>query len=470
MLLECFEKIRENKIVKGLRAFLHSKWYIVFIALLTVCANLFSWELPVFYLYELCGLLIFLFDDDLKGFIPIVCCAYMSVSYENNPSMNFGTSAFYDPAFQLQLVFIIVVAVILLPTRLISLIINGEKKKMPSLTLGFIALGAAFMLGGVFSKYYSLRTAFFGFVLLASLCAVYFLLYYGVDWKKTQKDYFAYLFLIIGLFLLVELAGIYVKSDFLGTHDRGVLHTGWGMYNNVGCVLAMCLPAPLYLAATKKHGWAYMIAAFSLAVGLVLSQSRNSMLFGGVVFGVGLVIALVKCGKRERLYNLIVLGAACVGAIIFAIIIREKLYEFFADMMKLGFFSDNNRFQIYRDGLKQFTEEPFMGIGFYECKAFRWGSLPSDAFLPPRYHNTIVQMLASCGVIGLLCYLFHRFQTVWLLFRRPSVEKTFIALSISALLLTSLVECHFFSFGPGLLYATLLVCAEGIERNRIEGK
>ena len=478
MLLECFEKIGNNVIVRALRSFLHSVWYIVFVALLMVCSNVFSLEVPVFFAFLVLGLLVVLFDDDLKGVIPVCCCAYMSTSYANNPSFNVGSSVFYDPAFKLQLIFIIVVAVIALGGRLITLIVNGEKKKkMPRLTIGFLALGAALVLGGLFSSYYDLRTAFFGFVILASLCGLYFLFYYGVKWKETKIDYFAYLFMIIGLALFFEIIGIYVLSDFfkpdaLYYHDRAALQTGWGMYNNIGCVLAMSIPAALYLAATKKHGWAYMIASLFLAFELVISQSRNSMLFGGCIYGVGLIIALVKSSKRERIFNLIVLGVAlalvCAGVIVLAVVFREKMNGFFSSMMKLGFFSDNSRFNLYRDGLVQFTEEPFLGIGFYQCKAFRWGNLSENAFLPPRYHNTVLQMLISCGVFGLVCYLFHRFQTVWMLFRRPTMEKTFIALCISGLLLTSLVECHFFSFGPGMLYAVLLACAEGSDIKRKE--
>ena len=41
------------------------------------------------------------------------------------------------------------------------------------------------------------------------------------------------------------------------------------------------------------------------------------------------------------------------------------------------------------------------------------------------YHNTIIQMIASCGVVGILAYIFHVAQGVVLMFRRFSIERLF---------------------------------------------
>ena len=470
MLSEYFNKIGESAFVKRLRGFLDSVWYIVLVAFLMTCANLFSLELIVFYLYLALGILIVLFDDDLKGIIPIGCCAYMTISYKNNPAMSISTSAFYRPAFKIQLVVLIALAAVALLVRLVSILVRGEKKKMPSLLLGFVALGAAFMLGGLFSEFYGLRTAFFGLVVILSLCAYYFLFYYGVDWKQSGKDYFAQLFLVIGLFLLVELLGIYVISGALknGLTDRAILQTGWGMYNNVGCVLCMCLPAPLYLAIQRKRGWLYTAVAIVMFGGIILTQSRGSMIVAAPIAVIGGVLLLVKCRKEERLYHLIVVGTAALIGIALMIVFRHAISKLFSDMLGKTFGDDilNERGRVYKEGMQHFTSHPYFGVGFYQCTAFRWGELSADAFLPPRYHNTIVQVLASGGVFCLVCYLFHRVQTGILLFRRPSLEKTFLALGIAGFLLTSLTECHFFSFGPALLYSVLLVCAEGENMKR----
>lgn len=461
MLCEYFTKLSGNGAVKALLGFFHSIWYIVTNVILMVCSNLFGLELPVFYVFLIFGLLIVLFDEDLKGLVPLVPCAYMSISMKNNPATEVETSAFYQSAFKIQLIFIIVLAAILLLARFISLLIRSEKKKLPKLTFGFIALGVSFILGGSFSPYYSLRTAFFGFVEMACLCGLYFFFYYAVDWKSVDKRYLAVLLSAIGLGVFVEVIGMNVYSGMLtGDVERGALVTGWGMYNNVGCILAICVPAPLYLAATQKRGWLYLIGSLVLVLGLILTQSRGSILFGGIVFCTGLVIALIKCERKERICNFIVLCIGLVALIVLTVIFRHQIREIFASMLEKGM-NNNGRFDIYKVGLKQFQEHPIFGDGFYECKAFRWGNLSENAFLPPRYHNTYVQLLATGGIFAFVCYLFHRVETVLLFLKRPSLSKVFMALSIAALILTSLVDCHFFNLGPGLIYAIILVFAEG---------
>ncbi len=465
MLTEYSEKIGASRAAAMIREFLHSRWFILLVAGLMVFSNLFGWELPVFYFYLFFGILIVLFDEDLKALIPIALCCYMTISYENNPAFNVGTSGFYDPAFKTQLICIIAIAVALIVTRLVTVIRRSERKPLPKLIFGFGALGLSMILGGLFSSFYSFKTAFFGFTVILSLCGLYFLFYYGVDWKRMDARYWAFVFTAIGGGLLFELLGMYVKSGilFMEEVDSGVLQTGWGMYNNVGCVLAMSLPAPLYLAYTKKRGWIYTIVSVVLFAGLVMTQSRSSILFGAAVYLAGVVVLLVKSGKRERTAHLIVFGAAFVVALLIVVSLWGKLVVLFSDVIARTFDGQiiNGRAEIYRQAIEHFTINPFFGVGFYQCTAFRWGSLGKDAFLPPRYHNTLLQMMATGGIFGLVCYLAHRLETVMLFVRRPSMTKIFLALCILPFLLTSLFECHFFSFGPGMLYSVLLVFAEG---------
>ncbi len=474
MLTESIAKLRTSAPIRTLCAFFRSPWYLSLVVALMALANLFSLELPVFYLYLLLGTLVILFDADVRALIPIACCSYMTVSYENNPALHPHTAAFYLPAFRIQLTVILCLAGVLMIGRLVTILWRGQKKKPPLLALGFGGLGLSFVLGGLFSGSYGFRTALFGFAVIASLCGLYFYFYYGVDWTSAGKRDFAKLFLAIGLGMLVELLGMYLKSGILhdadGGSDRGVLITGWGMYNNVGCVIAMSLPAALYLARGSRHGWIYTVLSCLLFGGLVMTQSRSSILAGAALYAAGFVLLLIPCGKEERLLHLIVLAAAFFAAVCLAAVLRDKFVKLFGDLLNKTFGGDvsNGRTELYEEGWNHFTSAPFFGVGFYRCTAFQWidPSIKGSTFLPPRYHNTLLQMLASCGIFGLVCYLLHRVETLFMLFRNPSPEKTYIFLSIAALLLTSLVECHFFSFGPGLLYSVLLVYAEGSDLSR----
>lgn len=472
MLIDCFGKIGDFKAVKALRAFLNSVFYPVFVVALMVCANWFSFELPVYYCYVLLGALCILFDEDMRNLIPPMAACYMTVSAENNPAAYPPSSAapsmFYSSSCKIQLVVLLSLSAVLVAGRLVSLLVLGERKKLPALTFGFLALGLGYVLGGLFTEFYGFRTAFFGFAEIASLCGLYFLFYYGVNWKRTEKRMWAVTFCAIGCGLLLELGGIYIKSGFLQNPgaDRGVLATGWGMYNNVGCMFAMCLPASFYLAAKEKHGWVFTVLGCLQAVGLIFTQSRGSILGGGIIGVVCVVLLLVKCEKKARKFHLIVFGAFLAVAALIAAVFWEKVSALFVSLLERTFGTDplSARTLVFESAWKQFRSAPACGVGFYQADRTvidQWGNLPPDSFLPPRYHNTVLQLLASGGIVAFLGYLFHRVQTLLLLFRRPCPEKTFIALCVFALLLTSLMDCHFFNFGPGILYGILLACAEG---------
>jgi hypothetical protein len=74
-----------------------------------------------------------------------------------------------------------------------------------------------------------------------------------------------------------------------------------------------------------------------------------------------------------------------------------------------------------------------------------------------------VQLLASCGAVGMGAYIIHRFQTAKLFLKKITPEKSFIACSIIVLLATSLFDCHSFNIGTVLLYSVSLAFAENLK-------
>ncbi len=475
MLCECFPKMKGCKIVVWLNAFFTSAYYPVLIAVLMVLSNLFSLELPVYYIYIFFVVLAALLAEDLLPVVPVLCCSYMTVSAPNNPAdfspvspsvVNDGrdVSVFYKPEFQLQLAFLIIVAALVLIARLIFTLIVRPNKRAPKLCIGFAVLGAAYLLGGAFSGFYAFDTVLFGFVQVAALCIFYFLFYYTVDWKKVKIGYWAFLFTVIGFGMVCETIGLYFLPGVVvgGEVIRAKMVTGWGMYNNVGCILAMCLPAPFYFAAVKKYGWIFTLTGTVFMLALAVTQSRGSALFGCIVYAACAVAVLIKSAKAEKIAHVIVFGSVAVVLGICAVVLWDKFIDLFNSLIGIGF-NDNGRFEIYRKCLNVFTEHPWFGVGFYETPGFRWGAMPEGSFLPPRAHDTYMQLLASGGIVALAAYLYHRAETLLLFFRRPSAEKTFIAFSAAALVLTSILDCHFFNFGPALLYSVILICAEGTE-------
>ena len=473
MLTHFIPKLKDNKVIQGINSYLYSPWYVATIVFLMVCSNLLSLEFFVMWCYIAFVVAIVLFADDCFPIVPMFCCGYMLFSAGNNPASDYGKNDFSSPQAIAQLVIICVLAVVSIVVRFVFelSVKKRNNKKYPILTTGYIVLGVVYVLSGIFSHYDYLRTVIFALVQIVSLCVTYYFFFYTVDWSKRKVSDGAMIFTIIGLGMVLEVIGMYLKPDILqkimdGTFTRSDLKSGWGVYNNVGGMMAMLMPAPFYFATTKKRGWRFVLLASLLMVGVVLSQSRGAIVCGGVAYIASTVFTLIYSPKLERKASAITF-ASIIAVVILGFVIlyvNKGNITILTSMLKSGL-DDSGRFDIYITGLKQFLEAPFFGNGFYcsEGLVFQHGQgvIPTEGyFLPPRYHNTVVQLLASCGVVGLLGYGFHRYQTIKLFIKNPAPHKTFLAMGLLAHALASLLDCHMFNMGPGLTYGVMLLFAE----------
>ena len=128
--------------------------------------------------------------------------------------------------------------------------------------------------------------------------------------------------------------------------------------------------------------------------------------------------------------------------------------------------NDSGRLDLYRTGFERFLQNPVIGQGFYsyDYDLFDFATVESfSSFFPPRWHNTIIQILATSGVVGILAYIYHRCQTVCLFIKRRSVSKAYIGIYFLVLLGMSLLDCHFFNVGPTLFYSMALAVVEYAE-------
>ncbi len=462
MLIDAFPKLKSNAFARLLRLYLASPVHMAVIACITLISSFFGWEVPAFYCYAAFTALAVFFGGDATGVLPVVGCGYMCISYEYRDGKYPATAVFDDPQAVVQMGFCIALMVLMIAARALYNAVFGEERRAPRLWIGFVILVVSYVLGGAFTKYYGWDTVAFGVVNAFIICFLYFTLRYVIDWRTFRMDYAFRLFCVIGAVVLVQVVAMYFREGVFvdgAVKDRGLLGTGWGHYNSVGCVLSMCACAPLYFAAKKKHGWLYTALAVAFAVGIILTQSRGSILFGGSVFLVALVLSLVKAPKRERMFSLLFLGVCVVAALVVALCLWEKLRALFESMIIHGA-DDNGRVELFKEAWRYFLSAPAFGAGW---GGDRWAD-SSSPFTYFMAHNTYLQLLGSLGVFGVLAYLFHRVQTLVMLFKRPVYAKFIMALSILAMLLICFMDCHFFQCGPSaIFYSVLLLFIEGVD-------
>lgn len=459
--------LRDRPWCVAIDQFLRSPWFILLVGILTVLSAAFSLELVTYSCFVLIAVFVFLLGSDLLPITPMIALSYVAPAIVNNPGLN-GNSVFSGA----RGVYIICLAGILIVSLIIRLCTDpaiGQKAFFTckrSLLPGIFALGAAYMLGGAFSGYYTatgFRNALFAFIQFVSIFLFYFLLTGGIQWQQAPKNYLAWSGICLGAVILAQIGILYVTNQVLVdgqiTLDR--IYTGWGNRNNIGTMLAITVPFVFWMACESKHRWLYELIAIVFIGGVVATCSRGSILTVGCIYILCYVALLCK-RPLNKLGWFIRIGIVVVAGLTAFLLFREKIMDVFASLIARGL-NPSNRDIIYEEGIKQFFRVPIFGGSFFpiDFKPFEFSNQAAfTSFFPPRWHNTIVQLLASCGSVGLLAYLYHRFQTVKLFLRKPSIGKIFIGLSILALLGASMVDCHFFNVGPTLLYSVCLAYAE----------
>ena len=225
-------------------------------------------------------------------------------------------------------------------------------------------------------------------------------------------------------------------------------------------MFAMIIPMPFFLTGKGKYSSFAYISAILFYVGLIFTCSRGSILFGTLIFISSYILSL--CHRQHARRQFGIHFGALATVVLGILFVEDEFLQLFKVFGEVGLGS-TARLRIYLQGFEQFANFPVFGGSFFPVDAdiFSWSS--SEAFVsyfPPRWHNTFVQLIATGGVVCLVAYVLHRIQTVKLFVRNFSEEKLFAALSILALLMTSLLDCHFFNIGPVLLYSATLAVVE----------
>ena len=452
-------ELKKSGIRDQVNTFLSSPGYIFCILALASLGNMFSLELPVYILYTLLCVYICIWGEDLRGLMPIIPACYITPAVSSNPGRNEAG------VFSGVSGICILICGICIALGLVYYCIRNRKALFATkrrLLSGMLVLAGAYLLGGIGSGADLKKNLPFALAQGAALILPYFLFTGGIRWKHLRKDYLAWTFFCTGGALVAEILWIYLSGTVIvdGVINRDFIYTGWGIHNNIGFLLAMMIPSAFRLAANYRRGWIGTVVGSVFLIFVFLTCSRSSILGGCLVYALCVIFMLhfAKNRRHNTIALVTVLGAAALTILLFG----DDLYHLFSGLLQIGM-DPSNRDWIYAEGIGLFAQKPIFGNSFFSpgFQPWDWATLESFSQLfPPRWHNTIVQLLASCGITGLVCYGFHRIQTIRLFFSVIRKETHFYGCSALALVVCSLFDCHFFNIAPVLLYSIVLAATE----------
>ena len=460
---ESILKFKEGKVVKTIKSVLSWRYFPFITAALSLL-NYYT-GLDVFYIYYFCitgSLMLLLLDDTTPLFANLLLMAVM-ISRKNStmPSMS-GASYYSSPVILTQVIILLAIHIAAVIYR-IAITIKRGKFSLSPIFFGLCALAFVLLLNGIFSKGYQPKNLLYGLIMAASFLGVFTAMKDNVSCSKESFINVAYSFVALSAVLLIELIVTYFTTE--GIIENGVLQRtrlvfGWGTYNQAGMLYLICIPPILFLAGRQKFGYLFSVYAIAVAVGTFFTMSRQAILASVIILPLCVIILIVT--GRNRLANIIIAAVAVVALAIVLGVLWSKILVFF-DSLNASLTTGSGRTRLWEQAIKNFKSAPFLGVGFY-VEFDNYAGASGLGFLPNMYHNTIMQWMGACGICGLIVYLFHRVQTVISYFKRVTVERTFIAVTVLALLIVNLLDNHLFNIFPTLIYSFLIALLEKSEK------
>ena len=449
---------------RWLNALIHSKWMVFLIAVFAIVSNILGLDFYFYLTVAILAVYISLFGKDYLPYLPLMLFSYIAPSIKNNPSKS-GTSIFLFNSGGLYLIIMGCAVALFLLIRLIfdkEIGFRNMVKTKYKLAGGMVFLGIAFALSGMGSQAISgfeIKNLIFAGLQFAAMFIPYFLLCFSVKWNKVVKDYIAFSVIMFGLVVGAQIVYSYLYNGYFinGNPNNFYIFSGWGVNTNMGAMVTLAIPFAFYYIAKDKNVFVNNLIVLLLFFTNVLSLSRNSILIGTVLYFVCLIISFNVSKKKSTKITLVIFLLLLLGIFyLFNSYVFNTIMSSFANG-----FSPSGRDKLYVRAIEAFYSFPLLGSGFYSINSTL---LPSDigwnAFFPRMWHNSVLQVMATGGLVCLVAYIIHRIQTLKVVFSNFSIENGFIAISLLALLLMSLFDCYLFQIGPMLFYSSAFAFIE----------
>lgn len=465
------ERYKNSITVRKIAWFIDSPFFPIALAAVILLFYYLSLDMVMIWFMAVCAIAMLATCRDVTPAFAIVLFMHIIISVKNSPSpLGDRSDYFVRPEIYIQVAVAISLCVAVLIARLVYTVYR-KKFRFSPLFAGLVALSVSVLLNGAFTAEYTAMNLVYGIFIAAIYICIFMLFSGNLDVTKRTFERIAYYCCVFSVVLATELIVAYATYDGLfvnGGINRSKIFFGWGMYNTMGMLFCVCVPAWFYFAAKKKFGFIYAIGGLFSIVMTYMTLSRQSMVIMSVLAVVCAVWLLICSKGRERLFNIILLA---VVALVMTLVVWinfdfiMKVIEPLIENVQDG----GNRMELWDRAIEDFLKAPVFGVGFYYLKELDVGLVGLD-IIPKMYHDTVLQMLAGCGIVGLVAYAVHRVQTIWSLIKNINFERVYIGITIGAFLLVSIFDNHMFYLFPTILYAALIGVLKASESYKSEAQ
>lgn len=269
-------------------------------------------------------------------------------------------------------------------------------------------LGAVF-LSVLLAQYPIFRGYYYVYELLKvfGICVfLYLLVNEFEDFKKIQS-------VLLGCFAFMAVWGI--DQHFRGNERlEGLGGSSWGDSNGVAAMFILFLPVALakaFASETRKQYWISLGTAALMVALIVCTQSRSGL--------IGLIVSLAVLAyfSRSPLKVAKIVAVLTVAAMPFATMQYINRMNTMAGGEEFQN-SSLDRITLWKAGLLVFADNPLIGTGFLTFPEAKMKYEDQFLYLDTEFrdsifrddnkrvsHNTYIQLLSDCGLIGALPFV-----------------------------------------------------------------
>ncbi len=453
--------------------FCEGHFYMLLIGALVLFGHLLAIEFWLNIVHVLLICMSLCLSDSIKPFVTSSLLFVFQVTPIHSPSAPHYSTYYFEG----ERLWIVLVLVVLLAASIGYYLLRTDffrqlsLKKTP-LLVPLLILSAAFLANGLFFDPYIPENVLIGVVQVAVYLVYFLVLWHGLSKEPSDRlmTFVVDMALLVSWILIVQLLNVYLAKivPTWGTWiDKREIQFGWGISNTCGCLLSLQLPLLFYGVCRGKRVVPATLTAVAVYVAIICTLSRSALVFSTLIL---LVCLLCTClfSKHRRVFIGTMLCMAAVVAVL-CVVFRDRVQSIFGYFDFVGL-NDGGRFEIWRNALGHVNLNPVFGVGFYGENILQnyQDNDAYTAFYPVLCHNTLVEMLASCGIFGFAAYVGMRLCSLKPFFCRPSAEKTFLGLSVLLFLAEGLLDVFPFMIYPVFYYNFILVTAFAVDRNDTE--
>lgn len=473
----------ENSFRDRLSRFFDSGWYPALYAALCVLSGVNGKNVYVPVAGVLASLIILstFFAKKRRSFIAPVLLSFYCIGVDNPNGFkdnNAELLGYYDLNSFLVVCAVGVAGAVFLLVRLIKMgVFRRENQGSCSFLWGILLMDGAFLFNGIGSPDWQPVNLLYGLIFSVVLTFFYFLFRGCLTGSREDREFVCRITVAMSLIAMLQLIIVYTIRYHSGTlfeydhltktwyPDRDAASLGWGIATSVSGILVLGIPAAMYMAAIRRRGWIWYLAALLLAMVSVIPRSRMAVIVAFAFLALGMLLGCIWGANKKQ--NRIITVTLVVLATV-AMIAGEAAgwldLTAVAAYTRLEALFDGPRWNMWRAAWNHMCSAPILGVGFEKGAGVL--EMRANNVFSNMYHGIVPQFGGSMGILGVTAFGWHLYELSRAVLRRFTVEKLFFLLVPAMILTMSMVDNFFFYANYQFVYCLFLALIERNERKQ----